>query len=639
MDKLFRLVGFLPYTVVVFLNAFVDLGHKIVIQNTVFKIHDGQLQIVLTAIVNSLILLPFVLLFTPAGFLADKYPKNRVMRISAWVAVELTGLITVFYYAGWFWSAFAMTFLLAVQSACYSPAKYGYIKESVGKDRLAQANAVVQAVTIIAILAGVFVYSVLFENALDGVAYTSAEELLPVIAPIGWLLIGCSLLELVCAYRLPDLPAINQQARLDPAAYVHGRYLRNNLQVLFSHRIIWLSIIGLSVFWAISQVVLAAFPAFAKETLGETNTVVIQGLLACSGIGIIGGSLLAGRASAYYIETGLIPLAAVGIVICLAILPVLDSAAGFALDFLALGIFGGLFIIPLNALIQFHARDEKLGTVLAGNNWVQNITMLAFLSLTVGFSLAGLNSVGLFYLLTAVALGGAIYTLYRLPQSLVRYTVSVLLSLLYRIRVQGFHHIPAQTSVLLLGNHISWIDWAIIQIAFPRPIRFVMHRDFYQRWYLKRFLDFFGVVPIAPGQSRQALGQINALLKAGEAVCLFPEGTISRSGRLGEFRTGFERVVEGVEGVILPFYLHGLWGSRFSRAEQQVRDQQSGLRRDITVLFGMPLPIDAKAPAVRQQVVDLAAQVREIESEQPQVLPGAYSSHPSSGIHLPPNEP
>ena len=152
MIYLFKFKGFLPYVCMLFLNAFIDLGHKIVIQNTVFKIYDGQQQIILTAIVNALILLPFILLISPAGFCSDKYPKNKVMRISAWVAVILTLCITLFYYLGWFWPAFTMTFMLALQSAFYSPAKYGYIKELVGKDHLASANGVVQASTTIAIL-------------------------------------------------------------------------------------------------------------------------------------------------------------------------------------------------------------------------------------------------------------------------------------------------------------------------------------------------------------------------------------------------------------------------------------------------------------------------------------------------------
>src|SRR6478609_6531373 len=158
MKHLFKIRGFLPYTLMLFINAFVDLGHKIIIQNSVFKIYDGQTQVILTALVNGLILLPFIFLFSPAGFLSDKYPKHLVMRYSAWAAVIAVLLITVSYYQGWFWCAFALTFALGIQAAIYSPAKYGFIRELVGDQHLGQGNGIVQAVTIVAILGGTFVF-------------------------------------------------------------------------------------------------------------------------------------------------------------------------------------------------------------------------------------------------------------------------------------------------------------------------------------------------------------------------------------------------------------------------------------------------------------------------------------------------
>lgn len=625
MDKLFKITGFIPFTLILFLNAFVDLGHKILIQNTVFKVYDGQTQIILTAIVNSLILLPFLLLFSPAGYLADRYAKPRIIQLSAAAAVGLTLLITLSYHLGWFQLAFGMTFLLAVQSAIYSPAKYGFIKELSGKERLATANAVVQAVTIVAILFGIFVFSLLFESGLAGVSYSDESQLLQAIAPIGWLLVICSLLEYRLALRLPQGKVESVALTFDWPTYRKGGYLRENLGRIFAHRTIWLSIVGLSVFWGISQVVLAAFPAHAKAVLGESNTVVIQGLLACSGIGIIIGSLIAGSASKRHIETGLIPLGALGVVAALFLMPQLDSLGLLTLDFLLLGTAGGMFIVPLNALIQFHAKDHELGTVLAGNNWVQNLVMLGFLALTVLFAVNGSTSIGLFHLLTITALGGAIYTVWQLPQSLVRYVISRLFAGSYRIEVLGFENLPAQGGVLMLGNHISWLDWAMIQIACPRPVRFVMHRSIYQRWYLKWFFDLFGVIPIAGGQSKEALGRIDELLRAGEVVCLFPEGSISRNGQLGEFRKGYERAVDGVEGIILPFYLRGLWGSRFSRSSEKLQQiRNTRLRSEVIVAFGNPLPMETPAHELKQKVFDLSIDTWEQHTRQLDPIPLAW---------------
>ena len=608
MNSLYKTTGFISFIAMIFLNAFVDLGHKIIIQNTVFKVYDGNTQVILTAIVNGLILLPFILLFTPSGFLADRFKKPKIMRWSALAVVGLTLMITAAYYLGWFKFAFAMTFMLAVQSAFYSPAKYGYIREIAGKNHLVTANSWVQSTTIIAILLGMFVFSVLFEKALGGHVIGSEADIIRTIAPIGWLLVLGSVVELYFAYQLPELEQPSNTQPYNWWRYLTGKALYSNIKLLRADSVIWLSIVGLSVFWAVSQVVLATFPAFAKEMLGIDNTIVIQGLLACSGVGIISGSMLAGKISDNYIETALIPLGAMGMVVTLFLLPQIPSTAYLAGDILAFGFFGGLFIIPLNSLIQFHAREQELGTVLAGNNWVQNVVMLSFLAITVAFSLAGIHSKVLLNLLTIVTLTGAIYTVWKLPQSLVRYVFGVVFTSKYRINVQGLDHMPSQGAVLLLGNHISWLDWAMIQIASPRPVGFVLEKKYYQRWYLSWFFDLFGVIPISSSGSKGSLEEINKRLKSGEVVCLFPEGAISRNGQLGEFKKGFERCVLDVEGVILPFYLRGLWGSRFSRSSDNLQSlrQTRGLRRDVIVAFGKPLAVESAAPVVKSAVFDLS---------------------------------
>ncbi|MEW7980581.1 MAG: hypothetical protein AB2813_12485 [Candidatus Sedimenticola endophacoides] len=244
-----------------------------------------------------------------------------------------------------------------MQGALYSPAKYGYIKELLGVGRLAGANAMVQAVTIVAILGGVFLFSLLFEWRLADATPDEAGAMLRQVAPLGWLLVVCSLAEWLLTFRLGPGVVGDAGERFEWRRYVGGRYLRRNLRTLRDNRVIWLSIMGLSVFWGVSQVVLAAFPAYAKEVLGEESVLRVQGLLACAGIGIVLGSLLAGRASRHFIETGLLPLATLGMVAALALLPRIESLAGLGLDILLFGLCGGLFIVPLNALIQLLAAE------------------------------------------------------------------------------------------------------------------------------------------------------------------------------------------------------------------------------------------------------------------------------------------
>lgn len=625
MYQLFKLKGFLPFIIIVFLNAFVDLGHKIIIQNTIFKIWDGETQVILTAIVNALILLPFILLFSPSGFMSDRFPKHLIIRFGSLAVVVLTALISVCYFMGWFWAAFSLTFLLAVQSAIYSPAKYGYLREMVAPGQLAQGNGLAQAVAIVAILAGTFVFSAFFEMLIPK-DYETTSDILVTLWPLGLLLVSLASIEFLASFLLEKKYAGDASKTFTAENFLKGRYLKENLTEITSHKAIIQSIIGLATFWSISQVILAAFPAYAKETLAEENTLIIQGLLAFTGIGIMIGSMIAGRISRRYIDLGLVPVGAVGISLMLIAVTCVTNYYVLASVFVLLGICAGIFIVPLNALIQFSADKDKLGVVLAGNNWVQNIAMLSFLVITMLMASAGFAAVNFFYLLAVIALIGALYTVYQLPHSLARIFGSLIFRRLYGINVIGFENIPREGGVLLLGNHISWIDWALVQIACPRAIRFVMIRSIYEQWYLKPFFKIFGVIPISAGNSKKSLQQVNEYLKKGEVVCIFPEGAISRTGHLGEFKTGYERAVEDVDALIVPFYLHGLWGSQlsYSKSEKLRNNTSEGVKRGIKIAFGEPISIETKASELKQKVFELSIDAWERYSQDLDVVPLAW---------------
>ena len=613
MNKLRHFHGAIPFFIAVFLNAFVDLGHKIIIQNTVFKLYDEQLQVIYTAILNGLILLPFILLLSPAGFLSDTLTKTNVMRKAAWAAVGLCLIIVISYYMGWFWLAFAMTFLLAAQSAIYSPAKFGYIKQMFGKERLGEANGVVSALSIIAILTGIFVFSIFFETFYTREATTKAG-ILQAIAPVGWILLATSIVELVMMYRLPDDPQdATAQASIPKFPWKHmatGKLFYDDLAPLRNSRPILLSVIGLSTFWAVGQVMLATFPAFFKTQTGIENTIALQGILACSGIGIAMGSVLAGKLSKDHIELGLLPVGAAGIAAGLFFLPTVVDPIIAAFVFFIIGFSGGIFIVPLNASIQFQAKENELGKTLAANNWVQNVTMLSFLGLNVGLSILGLSSKVQLQLIAVVAFIGCAYTLWQLPQSFARLIITFLLTRHYRVSIEGIKNMPSQGGVLLLGNHVSFIDWAIIQLASPRPVRFVMIKHIYDRWYLTWFFDLFGCIPIEQGpRSRKTLDDIALLLDKGEVVCLFPEGTVSRTGHLAEFRPGFEKSAQQTQTdvKIIPFYLQGLWGSSFSRSSEKLKKApRPTSKRDLVISFGQPIAKDSHAEQAKKAIFDLS---------------------------------
>lgn len=621
MKSLFKIGGFTPYILIVFLNAMTDLGHKIILQNTIFKAYTGADLIILTAIVNALILLPFIFLFSPAGFLSDKYPKVQIIRIASLAAVGITVLILFAYIMGWFWAAFGLTFILAAQSAIYSPAKYGLIKEMVGNEKLTEANAMVQTMTIISILAGAVVYSLFFEHLLADQS-TDKSQILQYIYPVGFVLIAASVVEFLLSLRLIKTVEIKKGMQFKPKKYANLTYLRGNLRVIKRNQTAWLSIIGLAVFWGISQLVVAVFGDYLKETMNVTNTVVAQGILALSGVGIIAGSLFVGRVSHRYIETGIIPLGALGITLSLFMVTTLDSLWMLGLFFFFYGFFSGLFIVPLNTLIQFATPKRMMGKVLAGSNFVQNVSMFGFLMLSAWFAAVGFSSTALFWVAMIIALLGFLYTLTQLPQSLVRFIVRFLFGLKYRVDVDGLDNIKANRGVLLLGNHISFLDWAFLQIAYPKQIRFVIDRNYYNLWYFKPVLQFFGAIPISIRGGRNALSLVAEALSQGETVALFPEGHLSRNGHMGKFQKGFELAVKGVtNAVIVPFYLRGLWEGGFSHASAKLQRKKLN---DIGVTFGKPMPIQSSAEAVKSAVFRLSINSFESYGKRLDTLPKAW---------------
>lgn len=604
-----RLKGFIPYIFIVFFNSFVDLGHKILIQNTLYQSQSAHYFTLYSSIVNALILLPYILLFTPSGFIADKYSKTNVLRVTALLAVPILIIITWSYYAGYFKLAFLMTLMLAVQSVINSPAKYGYIKEMFGKESIARANAFVQTTVIIAILAGTFVFSVIFDHylSIDQLqSSTDPASILQAFAPAGFILIGLSLAEVACTFIIPKKSAVDPQSRYIISNYFRGIYLKSYMQEVFRSPTIFVCILGLSLFWAINQVLLASYGAYLKDYAGDPSVVYVQGALGIGGIGILIGASYAGRVSRGFIETGMIPFAAMGLSAGLLLLPLITGHLSILILFFIYGFFGGMLVVPLNALVQFNARDSHLGKVLAANNFVQTIFMLVFLAINIIYTILGGNIRYFLVALFVVSIVATLYAVISYPQYLLRYLVYFVISKFYRIQVYGLDNMPSTEGVLLLGNHTSYLDWALIQITSPRPIRFVMERRIFQKWYLKWVLAKLKMIPISRGGSKDSIEKIQEALKTGDIVVLFPEGRLSRNGQLGEFNNGFERAVAGTGASIIPFYLRGLWGTSGSYATSRYKKISWVRQRRISINYGEALPDNATVAMVKQRIMLLS---------------------------------
>ena len=175
----------------------------------------------------------------------------------------------------------------------------------------------------------------------------------------------------------------------------------------------------------------------------------------------------------------------------------------------------------------------------------------------------------------------------------------------YRLKVTGLDNLTKNGPVLLLGNHISWIDFALIQWAIPRTIRFVVHDDYYRKPIFNWILRGVGAVSIRPENSRNAMQNIINLLNDDCVVGIFPEGHISTTGELSDLKRGFEKILAECKDnvVVVPFAINNMWGSFFSKAPKLIKNKNKfNLRRSVNVNIGKPLTSETNRNAVKSSI-------------------------------------
>jgi acyl-[acyl-carrier-protein]-phospholipid O-acyltransferase/long-chain-fatty-acid--[acyl-carrier-protein] ligase len=364
------------------------------------------------------------------------------------------------------------------------------------------------------------------------------------------------------------------------------------------------AIIALGLFWSISQVVLAVFGEYAKSELDVSNTIYVQGVMALAGIGIVLGSLMAARYSHYFINLGLAPIGAIGITLLVFSIPFVESLLVVAAIFTLFGIFSGFLMVPLNARIQFLSPSVHLGTILAGNNFIQNIFMFLFLCLTTVFAYFGMDAVVLFYLMGGVGLYLSYLMLHRYFVDMFWAVMAFFGSLRHRYTYVGLENIPSKGAVLLLGNHISWLDWIIVQLPLDRHIHFMMEKDIYNWPFFHWFFQKGDAIPISNKASKDAFHQAHKRLQDGNIVGIYPEGKISQDGNLGKFYKGYELIPHDYDGVIVPYFIDGMFGSHFAKYKLQTK-KPFFQRRDVRVYFAKHVPKETKAQEIRDIIIQL----------------------------------
>lgn len=263
-------------------------------------------------------------------------------------------------------------------------------------------------------------------------------------------------------------------------------------------------------------------------------------------------------------------------------------------DILGLGLFGGFYIVPLYALIQSRTLEHERARVIAANNILNALFMvIATLVSILLLTLAGLSIPELFLVVALMNIAVNAYIFSIVPEFSMRFLIWMLGHTLYRVEHRGLEAIPDEGPVVLVCNHVSFVDALLIGGAIRRPVRFVMYYKIYRLPVLNFIFRTAGTVPIAArGEDQaiydQAFVRIRQYLDDGEVVCIFPEGKLTGDGELNEFKNGVELILKDSPVPVVPMALQGLWGSFFSR------DPGKGLFRRIwsrvTLVAGEALP-------------------------------------------------
>ncbi len=524
----------------------------------------------LVNIAAGLFILPFFLFSPIAGQLADKYEKAMLIRRIKLleIAIMLLGA-----------SAFllqspvllvAILFLMGTQSALFGPVKYSLLPQALKPDELVGGNAMVEFGTFLAILAGLMAGSFFMSQ---GVAVMALAVV--ITACVGY-------------WASRAIPSLAPAA---PDLKISFNILRQGLSILHDARTnlsVFYSVMGISWFWFIGITYVTQLPNFVRYELGANANVYVL-LLAMFSLGIGAGSFLCERLSGRRVEIGLVPIGALGLTLFgidlyfnqgLSVRPQLigpiefleqTSSLRVCLDIVMLGICGGLYTVPLYALVQQRSEASKRSRIIAANNIINALFMVAA-SLYGLFALAvGVSIPMLFLIMALMNAAVALFIFMLVPEFIMRLLVWLLVHTIYRVDKRGLDKIPEEGPALLVCNHVSFVDALVLAGCIRRPIRFVMYYRIFELPLLSFIFRTAQAIPIAGAHENrammeQAFDDISTALASGELVCIFPEGKITEDGELNNFKPGVNRILERNPVTVVPLALRGLWGSFFSRA-------------------------------------------------------------------------
>ncbi|XOV79849.1 MAG: MFS transporter [Aestuariibacter sp.] len=606
---------FLPFFLTQALGAFNDNIFKNSLMLLMAFTAASNLPVSTNILMNlaaGLFILPFFLFSASAGELADKMEKSKIIRCVKFAEILLMSLAAIALLYEQYMVLLGLLFLMGTQSAFFGPVKYAILPSLVKESELIGANAMVEMGTFVAILLGT-----IGAGLLMGLEQT--------LLAVSCVLIVTALLGYVTATNIPAIPVeqADQKWQWRPI-----RQTKKAMEICFSQRVIYLSVFAISWFWFLGAGYLTQFPNYAKTSLGGDSSVVTI-LLCAFTIGVAVGSMLCERFSGHKIELGIVPIGSIGLTVFGIDLyfatpaavgdQILAAEAFFQqsyawrvlIDLSLIGIFGGFFIVPLYALLQQKARPEERARVISSNNIFNALFMVA--SALSGVVLLGVMELSIPEYFLVLALFNAVVAVYvysQMPEFMLRFVIWMLSHSMYRVTHKNLQHIPDEGAALLVCNHVTYVDALLLAGACRRPIRFVMDESIFRNPLLAWFFKIAKTIPICAKAKNEhtyenAFQRIKQELDAGNVVCIFPEGKLTKSGDINPFRKGVERILEETPVPVVPMAIQGLWGSFFSHHGNGIFKSGKRFWSKVRILADKPIAADKANVTLLQEKVQL----------------------------------
>lgn len=612
--KLLSTPRFRPFFLTQFAGAFNDNLYKTGLTTLIAFQAASVSQEDSNALVNiaaGLFILPFFLFSPIAGQLADKFEKSMLIRRIKLLEIAIMLLGAAAYVFNSIPMLVAILFFMGTQSALFGPVKYSLLPQALEPGELVGGNAMVEFGTFIAILMGliVAVYVIGIGNSAIAVAVL-------VTACLGY-------------WASRGIPALSPGAPDLQISFNIPRQIVSMMRDAGVNQTVFYSVIGISWFWFIGITYITQLPNFVRYELGGDQQVYVL-LLAMFSIGIGAGSFLCERLSGRMVEIGLVPIGSLGLTLFGVDLyfnqglssggeligPAAFMAQSFSLrvcvDIIMLGISGGLYIVPLYALIQQRSELRKRSRIIAANNVLNALFMVAasmygFIVLSAGVSIPVL------FLIMALMNAAVVLFIFKLvPEFIMRMLIWLLVHTIYRVDKSGLDNIPDEGPAVLICNHVSFVDALVLAGSLRRPIRFVMYYKIFQLPLLSFIFRTANAIPIAgaredPAMMESAFEQVSQALRQGEIVCIFPEGKITEDGEMNAFKPGLSRILQRDPVPLVPLALRGLWGSFFSRAYGSAMSRllPRGMLSRIELVAGEAVAADTTLDQMQERVLQL----------------------------------